>query len=165
MNDCSDQVTGGCNFPENSQDPRKGLKQWMMESRESQVPGSLGWDHRTAWLGKSGEMIYRLLLSSSASGFRNCKWGILFLQNWVGVNECEWGRSHHLYYFPEFSISPSWASLVELSVYIQDIGNPISHNWDIFILYRHFTQLKHTHANGKVLQRYEQSFIAHTLNC
>ena len=120
------------------------------------------WDETTAWLGNSGEMIYRLFLCTS--GFRNCKWGILFLQNCVGVKECEWGRSHHLYYFPEFSISPSWAPLVELSVYIQDIGNPISHNWDIFILYRHFTQLKHTHANGKVLQRYEQSFIAHTLN-
>ena len=33
----------------------------------------------------------------------------------------------------------------EPSVYTQDIGIPISHNWDIFILYRHFAQLKHTH--------------------
>ena len=101
-------------------------------------------------------------------GSVNCTCGGFLLQNCVGESECEWGRSH-LYYFPDpqFSISPSWAPLAEeLSVYIQDIGNPISHNWDIFILYRQFTQLKHTHANGKVLQRYVlQSCIAPTLNC
>ena len=156
MNNGSDQATDGCNFPENSRKIYPSIKQWMRDSWESQV-------------GNPGEMIYRLLCCTS--GFRKLHlWGIFLLQNCVGVScECEWGRSHHLYYFlePQFSISPSWAPLAEeeLSVYIQDIGNPISHNWDIFILYRQFSQLKHIHANGKVLQRYVlQSFIAHTLN-
>ena len=158
MNDGLDQVPDGCNFPENSR-PTKSFKhhknnEWA--ARESQESQAARKPRRND--------LYRLLCCTSGSltasgGFSCCKTAL------VRASVSELDRIIFIISRSEFSISPSWASLEELSVYIQDIGNPISHNWDIFILYRHFSQLKHTHANGKVLQRYVlQSFIAHTLN-
>lgn len=159
MNDGLDQVPDGCNFPENSFDarPRKSFKHHIKNNE-------WGSPRRPRQPGNPGEMIYRLLCCTSGSvtasgGFSCCKNAL------VAASVSELDRIIFIISRSEFSISPSWASLVELSVYIQDIGNPISHNWDIFILYRHFTQLKHTHANEKVLQRYVQSFITPTSNC
>ena len=165
MNDGLDQVPDGCNFPENSFDarPRKSFKHHIKNNE-------WGSPRRPRQPGNPGEMIYRLLCCTSGSvtasgGFSCCKTAL------VAASVSELDRIIFIISRSEFSISPSWASLVELSVYIQDIGNPISHNWDIFILYRHFTQLKHTltqmkkFCNGmcKVLLRLLQIVSEHEI--
>ena len=96
MNNGSDQATDGCNFPENSFDARPTKSFKHHKNNEWGSPGSLRQP------GNPGEMIYRLLCCTSGSvtasgGFSFCK----------TASECEWARSHHLYYFPDgvFNIS------------------------------------------------------------
>ena len=130
-------------------------EQWMSSEGVPGVPGSQ--ETQEKWFISTPLLHIRV---------PNCKWGIFLLQNCVGASECEWARSHHLYYFPLWVFNIS-----ELSF---SGGAQCLHSgyWESYLTQlRHFYSLSTFHTikthsrKWKVLQRYVQSFIAPTSNC